>query len=223
MSFVRRLTAEQIDQVVALLLSKNEEYLALGGTGRIGAGYGHRDGVFYALAVDDELRGPPAEVSFKSEGRSACLIRWSTLALRRSTLPIKSRLDNIIKNGLTVLIGDANGADKTVQQYLASKHYQCVMVYCVGTRCRNNVGNWPVRYLRPPQEVRRDFSYYATKDRAMVDDTDYGLMVWDGDSRGTLTSIVDLLGQGKPTAVYVARRKTFELRSCPRSGATASS
>lgn len=67
MSFVRRLTAEQIDQVVALLLSKNEEYLALGGTGRIGAGYGHRDGVFYALAVDDELRGPPAEVSFKSE------------------------------------------------------------------------------------------------------------------------------------------------------------
>ena len=67
MSFVRRLTAEQIDQVVALLRSKNEEYLALGGTGRIGAGYGHRDGVFYALAVDDELRGPPAEVSFKSE------------------------------------------------------------------------------------------------------------------------------------------------------------
>src|SRR5215472_5979984 len=44
-SFVRRLTAEQIDQVVALLRSKNEEYLALGGTGRIGAGYGHRDGV----------------------------------------------------------------------------------------------------------------------------------------------------------------------------------
>ena len=67
MSFARRLTAEQIDQVVALLLSKNEEYLALGGTGRIGAGYGHRDGVFYALAVDDELPGPPAEVSFKSE------------------------------------------------------------------------------------------------------------------------------------------------------------
>jgi hypothetical protein len=31
-SFVRRLTAEQIDQVVALLRSKNEEYLALGGT-----------------------------------------------------------------------------------------------------------------------------------------------------------------------------------------------
>jgi hypothetical protein len=68
MSTVRRLTAEQIDQVVALLRSQNEEYLALGGTGRTGAGYGHRDGVFYALAVDDELRGPPSEVPFKSEG-----------------------------------------------------------------------------------------------------------------------------------------------------------
>jgi hypothetical protein len=42
---VRRLTAEQIDQVVGLLLSKNDEYLALGGTGRIGAGEGHRDGL----------------------------------------------------------------------------------------------------------------------------------------------------------------------------------
>jgi hypothetical protein len=42
-----------------LLRSKNEEYLALGGTGRIGAGYGHRDGVFYALAVDDELLDLP--------------------------------------------------------------------------------------------------------------------------------------------------------------------
>jgi hypothetical protein len=67
-SFVPRLTAEQIDQVVALLRSKNEEYLALGGTGRIGAGYGHRDGVFYALAVDDELRGPPAEDVVKERG-----------------------------------------------------------------------------------------------------------------------------------------------------------
>jgi hypothetical protein len=55
--------AEQIEQVVALLRSKNEEYRALCGTRRIGARYGHRDGVFYALAVDDELRGPPARVA----------------------------------------------------------------------------------------------------------------------------------------------------------------
>jgi hypothetical protein len=35
-SFARRLTAEQIDQVVALLRSNNDEYLAPGGTGRLG-------------------------------------------------------------------------------------------------------------------------------------------------------------------------------------------
>ena len=70
MSFVRRLTAEQIDQVVSLLRRKNEEYLALGGTGRIGAGYGHRDGVFYALAVDDELRDLPRRCRLQFRGRN---------------------------------------------------------------------------------------------------------------------------------------------------------
>lgn len=130
--------------------------------------------------------------------------------LSRLNKDVKIRLDNIVKNSLTVLIGDANGADKAVQQYLASKHYQDVIVYCVGARCRNNVGNWPVCRLSPPQDLRRDFSYYATKDRAMVDETDYGLMLWDGNSRGTLTSIVDLMRHGKPAVVYVAPRRTFE-------------
>jgi hypothetical protein len=48
--FVRRLTAEQIDQVSPFCAARTE-YLALGGTRRIGAVFGHRDGVFCALAV----------------------------------------------------------------------------------------------------------------------------------------------------------------------------
>lgn len=119
---------------------------------------------------------------------------------------IAHRLDNIVESGLTILIGDANGADKAVQRYLANKGYRNVIVYCVAGECRNNIGSWTVRTVAPRQGSRRDFSFYSAKDRVMVDETDYGLMLWDGESRGTLTSIVDLLQQSKPVVVYVAPR-----------------
>jgi hypothetical protein len=43
----------------------------------------------------------------------------------------------------------------------------------------------------------------------MTDEADYGLMLWDGESRGTLTSIVGLVGRGKPVAVYFAPENEF--------------
>jgi hypothetical protein len=129
--------------------------------------------------------------------------------LSRLNTDVKSRLDNIVNNGLTVLVGDANGADRAVQQYLASKGHDNVIVFCAARGCRNNIGKWPARHVGPSHEARRDFAYYATKDRVMVDETDYGLMLWDGRSRGTLTSIVDLMRQGKPVVVYFAPGKSF--------------
>jgi hypothetical protein len=35
-----------------------------------------------------------------------------------------------------------------------------------------------------PSHSKRDFEYYATKDRQMADEGSVGLMVWDGESRG---------------------------------------
>lgn len=135
--------------------------------------------------------------------------------ISRLNKDVRHRLDNVMSGRLTVLIGDANGADKAVQQYLADKRYENVIVFCVGTRCRNNVGCWIVRQLNVPRGLRRDFSYFATKDRAMVDEADYGLMLWDGDSRGTLTSIADLLRHGKPVVVYFVPRKALETLRTP--------
>ena len=37
--------------------------------------------------------------------------------------PVRQRLDNIVSKSFTVLVGDANGADKHVQEYLAQKLY----------------------------------------------------------------------------------------------------
>ena len=43
----------------------------------------------------------------------------------------------------------------------------------------------------------------------MAEEADYGLMLWDGRSRGTLTNVVHLIRQSKPVLVYVAPQKAF--------------
>ena len=121
---------------------------------------------------------------------------------------VKRRLDNIIEKGFTVVVGDANGVDKAVQRYLTSKRHDKVIVFCMAGECRNNLGNWPTREITAAPGAR-GFAYFSTKDRVMVEEADYGLMLWDGKSRGTLTNVVDLVRQGRPVVVYVAPAKAF--------------
>jgi hypothetical protein len=115
--------------------------------------------------------------------------------------PIRARLDTIIEKGLPVIVGDANGADKAVQQYLFSRNYDLVEVFCSGTKCRNNVGHWKTRQIDvDPRE--RGYRFYAAKDRVMAREADFGFMVWDGKSMGTLLNVLRLLRQDKKVVVY---------------------
>ena len=133
--------------------------------------------------------------------------------LSRLNSDVKRRIDTIIEKGFTVLVGDANGADKAVQRYLADKHYAHVIVHCMAGNCRNNIGNWPAREIEAAPGSR-GFVYYATKDTAMVNNADYGLMLWDGESKGTLNSVINMVRQHKPVVVYLAPRNAFQnLRS----------
>ena len=129
--------------------------------------------------------------------------------LSRLNADVKHRIDAIIEKGFTVLVGDANGADKAVQRYLADKHYQHVIVHCMEGNCRNNVGNWSARQVPSPPGAR-GFAYYSIKDKAMVDDADYALMLWDGESKGTLNSVINMVRQNKPAVVYLAPKKAFQ-------------
>lgn len=130
--------------------------------------------------------------------------------LSRLNSEVRERIDKIVEKGFTVIVGDANGADRAVQQYLNLKDYPNVIVFCMEGVCRNNVGKWPARTIAAAHPARRDFAYYSTKDRAMAAEADYGLMLWDGESRGTLTNVVHLVRQGKPVVVYMAPDKSFQ-------------
>lgn len=127
--------------------------------------------------------------------------------LARLSNAIRSRLENIVAQELDVLIGDANGIDKAVQEHLALVGYRKVTVYCMDERCRNNVGGWPTRNVRA-ERSKRDFAYYATKDAEMAKAASCGFMIWDGKSRGTLNNIANLLRANKKVAVYFSPQKS---------------
>ena len=121
--------------------------------------------------------------------------------LNRLNPLVSQRLDSIVEKKLTVLIGDANGADKAVQMYLSAKAYRNVVVYCVG-RCRNNLAGWDVRTVETEKKAR-GWRYFAQKDLAMARDATRGFMLWDGKSKGTVNNLLNLIDFGKTSLVYV--------------------
>ena len=126
---------------------------------------------------------------------------------------IRERAKNIMAQGLTVLIGDASGADKAMQTLFANERYRNVVVYCAGRECRNNVGGWRVQHAETDRRVK-SFQFYTMKDIAMSDEADYGFMLWDGKSVGTLQNVLNLSEREKPTLVYYAPEKSFvDIRS----------
>jgi hypothetical protein len=117
-------------------------------------------------------------------------------------------IDQIINKGLTILIGDANGADKAVQIYLVNKEYDNVIVFCMHNGCRNNLGNWHTRFIETSVK-NSTFQYYSTKDLEMAKETDYGFMLWDSKSKGTLNNIINLVKVNKPVVVYLSPAKAI--------------
>lgn len=121
---------------------------------------------------------------------------------------IRKRLEEIVRREMEVLVGDANGADKALQRQLADWQYPAVVVYHVGATPRNNEGAWPTTRI-PTGAGVKGFDFYAAKDRAMASAAECGLMLWDGESRGTLANVENLVNAGKPVAVYLSSLRRF--------------
>lgn len=128
--------------------------------------------------------------------------------LPRLNSAIRTRLRNLITNKHTVLVGDANGADKAVQKFFAEEGYKYVVVYCMDGNCRNNIGDWEIRSIDSGKK-KKDYKYFAMKDAEMSREADHGFMLWDGKSKGTLNNILNLLEQQKTALVYFSPTKEF--------------
>lgn len=114
----------------------------------------------------------------------------------RLSVQVKERLDNVIEKGHRVIVGDANGADKAVQRHFLEAAYKKVTVFCTGNSPRNNLGKWHTQNVPPPKNAQ-GFQFYAAKDREMAREADFGLMIWDSKSAGTILNVLRLIRAGK--------------------------
>lgn len=121
---------------------------------------------------------------------------------------VRGRMENMVQNGLAIVVGDANGADKAMQSYLHELRHPDVTVYFVGAAPRNNVGQWPAKNIAAGEGVSgREF--YALKDREMASVADFGFVVWDGKSPGSVQNMLSLARQNKTVVVHVAPEERF--------------
>jgi len=128
-------------------------------------------------------------------------------SIRKLPASVAARVNNIVEGGFTVIIGDAGGVDTCVQKYLVEKGYANVVVYCTGV-CRNNAGSWK-SIVVSANVAERGFDFYALKDGEMASEADYGLMVWDGKSKGTLNNVLNLLDENKSALVFFSPEESF--------------
>lgn len=117
----------------------------------------------------------------------------------------KAHIRSIVTNHMNVLIGDAYGADKLIQQELYNKYdYPFVTVYASNGKVRNNAG-YKVKTVAVPTYIYgREF--YTYKDVAMSNDCDFGFMLWDGKSKGTLNNIERMLSMKKLSIICLSNK-----------------
>lgn len=128
--------------------------------------------------------------------------------INRLNKEIKERLQKIISQQFTILIGDANGSDKAFQRFLKERDYKNVFIYCSGNGCRNNLGNWEA--VKIGNEVKtKNLKFYMMKDAEMANRAEYGFMLWDGKSAGTINNVLNLLSNQKKTLIYFSPQKRF--------------
>jgi hypothetical protein len=116
---------------------------------------------------------------------------------------IADRLFEWMANSTEFLIGDAPGTDRAFQKFLHSKNYLTVTIYSSADEIRNNLGNWQVEKVESGLKSKSN-AVHAFKDRKMSRLADIGLMIWDSQSAGTLSNVIDLVDQQKECYMWLA-------------------
>lgn len=121
---------------------------------------------------------------------------------------VQERINKITSSEFSVVVGDADGADTSIQECLRANSARNVTVFCTGQRPRNNVAGWPVHRVESKAKAGSR-AYFTAKDVEMARNSDYGLMIWDCKSTGTLSNVLELLSEKKKSLVFVNKKREF--------------
>jgi hypothetical protein len=113
-----------------------------------------------------------------------------------------------LNSGSKILVGDADGVDTEIQKFCNSQNYNNIVVYASNGKARNNAGNFEIKKI-PVSKDTFSKQFFVAKDIAMTNDADYGIVIWDGKSKGSLDQLHRMVRQNKPCHVYIAGDKRW--------------
>lgn len=141
-----------------------------------------------------------------------------SISIKEIPQKVYPRLDNMIKNNLEILIGDAPGIDSAVQDYFKLKRYFNLCVYSIYDSARYKAdGRFKFKKIDFPHKIEIEYEEcgdkkekkinkerdkQSFKDKAMANDCDYGLIIWDEKSNGCYQNIQNLSNLKKLYEVY---------------------
>jgi predicted XRE-type DNA-binding protein len=131
-----------------------------------------------------------------------------SMSINRLHEKVQERINKIVYSDFNVVVGDADGADTSIQECLQKYRASKVTVFCTGDAPRNNVAEWPVHRVSSRAKTGSR-TYFTAKDLEMARKSDYGLMIWDCKSTGTLSNVIELLREKKQSVVFVNKHRDF--------------
>ena len=123
---------------------------------------------------------------------------------------ILQSLEKIQKHNMTILVGDADGIDKAIQDYCEKSNYKNVCVYSIYSSPRYLSSNsFEKKFIYVDDKIIKERERQTYKDEAMTVDSDYSLIIWDGRSKGSYYNIIRALTHNKKIKVYLSTIKQF--------------
>ena len=123
----------------------------------------------------------------------------------RHKLPeaVQKDLKGRMRAGNKILVGDAPGIDRQVQDFLKENKYDNVEVYSSGTEARYKADkNWKSNFVDASQYKKGSPEWLAEKDKAMARAADEGIaVILDEGARATRRNIERLMSSGKDVTV----------------------
>lgn len=122
---------------------------------------------------------------------------------------VRECLDGIMSDEDEILIGDCWGTDTIVQEYVNAAKYKKVAVYASGSHriIRSNLGHWEEKWFS--SNGRTPYVYRIEKDFHMAEDCDYGVAIWDGNSKGTFINMLCLCALKKSCKLYLIQENRW--------------
>ena len=141
--------------------------------------------------------------SARSENKKLLLMGSSSFKDRELPVEVRERIDKAIERGMTIIVGEAPGANRLYQDYLKKKGYRNVIVGHA-VRLRYNAGNWKdVKYGRNLKE----------REKKMIEDCDSAVVIWMNNSSVIAGDLEMLKRLGKPTFLYECSSETDKVRA----------